>query len=762
MAYSAEREFDEDSLGALISNEIRTALNWSETELSGARQRNLEYLRGEMTDTPPRPNGSSVTSRDLADTISWMLPGIMRVFMASDNMAEYEPTITEGADMPAAEKAEENARQASDYIQYVFMKDNPGYRNVYNATFDALLAGDGVVKYWWDETPETEITIHSRLTVEQVAQLTEADGVEVLAQEKNREPDIVADPMTGQPVPVETYNVKIERVTSRGRIQIRALPPENFIVDDGVVALEDTWRFVAHRDPYKTRSDLVEMGFDREKVDELAGDTTFLDDAEALARRDNTGLTNYSSLRSQQRVDLYECYLRVDVDNDGVAETVRVYYAGDAGAGTVLDWDVWEDDLPFATIPCYPQPHRFDSESVADRTTDIQKIKTILQRGSLDNIYAANLPMREVEANSVLNPDILVSPKFGGIIWKKANSTPIVSHETPFVADKMVAGIKYFDSVLERRTGVSRMSMALDPESLQNQSATANQNAHDASYSQIELVARNMAELGWRRVFRSLLRLTVKHQDRPRIIRLRGKFVEMDPRVWNSNMDVTVNVGLGSGSRDRDMSMLRLVLGDQISLTDRLSTAGFDKEALAMLPRIRNTEIKIAEAAGLRNADQFWPDIDSNKIGEMAQQAAQKRQQPPIELQREQIRGQVAVQVKQAELQAQAAADEKRLQLDQQAEILKAQGNQAKEQAQLQADLQTKEADRQTQLMMQQQAQQFEWQKLAEELAFRREELATKTALEMRKIEEARDAREAAAQQPANSQGGGSPEPAGE
>ena len=102
------------------------------------------------------------------------------------------------------------------------------------------------------------------------------------------------------------------------------------------------------------------------------------------------------------------------------------------------------------------------------------------------------------------------------------------------------------DMVISKRTGVSRTTMALDPEALQNQTATAVQNQRDAGYSQIELVARNMAELGWKRVFKAVLKLIVKHQDRPRIIRLRDKFVEMDPRVWNSSMDCTINVGLGT------------------------------------------------------------------------------------------------------------------------------------------------------------------------------------------------------------------------
>lgn len=767
---SFEREFDETDLAALINHEIRTALTYDESEIAGKRTRALEYLRGEMVDTPSRPNGSTVTSRDLADTISWMLPGIMRVFMSSDRMAEYEPVIPDGSDQRIAAQAEEHANQASDYVSYVFFKDNPGYRIVYNATHDSLLSGDGVVKFWWDDTPTTEVSVHERLTVEQVAQLTDSEGVKVLAQEKNEEPDLVTDPETGAQVPVETYNCKIERTLTRGRLRIDSLEPENFLIDDAATTVELA-RFTAHRDPYCTRSDLIEMGFDRQMVEDLSADSTISDRTESQSRRESATLTDNSMMRSTQRIDLYECYLKVDVDNDGVAETIQVYYAGDAGAGTILDWQVWEDEVPFATIPCYPQPHRFDSESVADRTMDIQKIKTILQRQALDNLYASNLPQKEVEQGSVLNPDILVSPKFGGIIWKKPGSNPVIPHVIPFVADKVFAATEYFDRIIEKRTGVSRTMMALDPEALQNQTATANQNARDASYSQVELVARNMAELGWRRVFRQILKLIVKHQDRPRIIRLRGKFVEMDPRHWNANMDVTVNTGLGTGSRDRDMAMLRTVLGDQVMITDRLAAAGFHREALEMLPRIRNTEIKIAESAGLRNPDAFWPDIDAGQIEGMAKQLQDRAKQPPPEVQIEQMKAQSQMQIEGAKAQAQgqieqmriqseAQLNQQKLEIDRQTEVMKAQGNQVKEAAQLDGDLQSKAAERDNALMIEQQRIGFEREKMNVEVMLRREEMAMKYALEEKKLEESRLARQAAAQQRANAPRGGSQAPA--
>lgn len=724
-------ELSEEDLSGLVAEEIRAAVLFDASDLADRRKRSLEYLRGEMSDTPSRPNGSTVTSRDLADTVSWMLPGIMRVFMSSDRMFEYEATAPKGSSDPASlKRAEDFADQASDYISYVFMKDNDGYRTVYDATHDSMLNSYGVVKHWWDDTPETETSFHTRLTEMQVAQLTEDEEVKVLATTKNKEQDQALDPTTGQVVMVDTYDVKIERTTSRGRLAVEAIAPEMFLIDQTAVTIDGA-RFIAQRDPYMTRSRLIEMGFDKETVDQLPGERFAVFSEVESARRPQVTTPTPRLTRSTEYIDYYECYLKADVDGDGVAETCRVHFAGASSAGKILDWEVWEDDIPFSDIPCYPKPHDFQGESVADRTVDIQQVKTVLTRQANDNLYASNLPMREIEEGTVLNPDILISPKFGGIVWRKKGSlasAPTVPHVVPFVADKVFAALEYYDRTLEKRTGVTAMSMALDPETLQNQSATANQNAHDASYSQNELVARNMAELGWRRVGRQMLRLIVKHQDRPRTIRLRGKFVEMDPRQWDAEMDVTVNTGLGTGSRDRDAMMLQGVLADQLAITDRFAGTGFHDLAIDMIPRIRQTLIKKAESAGLRNPDQYYPEIDDQTIAGMKQQAAQKAQQPPMEIQIKQMELQAQGQMKQQEIAANTQAT-------QQIETLKAQGNQVKEAAQLEGDLQKAEADRSNTLVIEGQKLAFEREKLATETQLKQQEMQLKYQLETQKME---------------------------
>jgi hypothetical protein len=695
---------DDERLKSLLSQEIHSALTYDDTELSQKRAKALEYYRGTMSDTPAMTGRSSVVSMDVADTIGWMLPGIIRVFTASDRMAIYEPEKPQD---------EEFAKQATDYVNYVFMKDNPGYRILWDATHDSLLLGNGVVKHWWDDKEECEYTEHSGLTEEQIAILQSDEEIEIAAQ-KQGEPQVVLMPGPAgmMEVPLPTYDVKIKRVERSGRLKVECIEPEDFLLDREATCIEHA-RFCAHRQDV-TRSDLIEMGFDRELVENLPVDRFSNLQQEKVSRDEASSLFfNNVGDESMLMVELFECYVKADVDGDGIAETVRAYYAGAGATGELLDWEVWDDDLPFSDIPCEPVPHRWDARSVADDTQDIQRVKTVLQRGLLDNTYWNNNPMTAAEEGSVVNPDVLRSPRFGATVYYKKGSVPPAPLAIPYVGDKLLLALQHFDQVREMRTGVSRSTMALDPEALQNQTATAANNQKDAAYSQVELIARNQAELGWRRVFRQILKLIVKHQDRPRMIRLRDTWVEMDPRAWNANMDATINIGLGTGSRDRDMAMLNTILNVQMAMTDRLAQGGFSAQALEMVPKINLTAIKLAESAGIKNPDQFYLDLKPEMVEKMKQEAANR---PDPEMQKEQVKAQTQLQLGQQQAQLDQQADERKAQI---------------EAVQMQADIEAQ--NKKTEVEMLQAQQKFEMDKELAILEFQLQRELKMAELEMKR-----------------------------
>jgi len=676
MAGDNDKQIENSDLAAIVATEIRNSQGYDQSQLSQKRSLTLEYLRGIMPDIPPRPNGSSQTSRDINDTMSWMLPGIVRVFTATNKMVSYEQVKDEPPEW---------AEQATSYMNYSFFVENDGYRILRNATYDSLAMGNGVACSYWDDEQSKTQTLRAQTPID-LASLLEDENVSILTQEATGETKDVdtGDDALGS-VSLPTYDVKIKRVISKGKLCDRTCKPENLFLNTWATTIEDA-RFVGYLHNDKTRSDLVEMGFDKELVENLNTGANDQRNQVQLARTYDLVQTYASPVRSGDRIDLYECYLRADVDGDGIAELLQVWYAGDVGGGRVLEWEIWEDDIPYTDIPCYPIPHRWDAESVSDRTIDIQRVKTALLRAALDSTYASVLPQREVELGSVLNPDILTNPRFGGIIWKKQGTNgnaPIIESKIPYTADKSFAAMEVMDALITKRTGVSKTMMALDPDALQNQTATASQNMRDASYSQIELVARDMAEYGWAKFFRKRLKLAIKYHEiaqipadnvqpqpdpnNPGQNRPAPKFQSVEPGNWDENMAVNINVGLGTGSRDRDMAMLNNMLIGQRQMAQELGAVDPAK-AIEFIPKIRNTAVKIAESAGLKNPEDYYPEITDQEV----QQLKQKVSQPPAPDPRIAADMQLAQLKLQGEQQAQGAATQI-AQIKGQAETVKAQ-----------------------------------------------------------------------------------------
>lgn len=650
----------DEELGALVAAEISDAIDYDTSDFQKDRTRALEYYRGEMKDLEPEEGRSSITSHDVQDTIGALLPSLMRVFFSSDRIGVFEPE---------QRGDEDGAEQATDYANYIILRECDGYTVFWDVFHDALLHANGVVKHWWDRTPKVTTERFSGLSDDQAAELLSDENVEVLEHSETIEVEPVEDEETGEIVEQEIrlHDLKIKRTDPGGRLTIASVPPEEFLINRQATCVEDA-RLVAHR-TRKTRSELLEMGYDREDVDSLPGFGSFDFDEVTTTRLGSASSTMLQGGldKSTDEIEIIECYLDIDHDGDGIAERLRIVVGGD-GYSKILDWEVWEDEVPFTDFVAERVPHRYRGRSVFEDTEDIQRVKTVLKRGMLDNLYQTNVPDRAINIERVKNPEALNDRRLGNNIYTDGDPASIIRDMTiPFVAKDALTGLEYMDQVKESRTGVSRASMALDLEALQNQSATAVNAAQAASYSKTELIARNFAEMGFKRFFKCVLKLIVQHQDRARTIRLRDEWVDMDPRGWNANMDCTISVGLGSGSRDRDVAYLDAIGQRQMGVLEMFGpTSAY---GMKMLGAMHHTMSKMVEMTGLKNPEDYFPELteeDMQALAEAAQQDPEAakaqaqmeadQQKAMMQMQLEQQKAQMQVQLEDRKMQAQALA----------------------------------------------------------------------------------------------------------
>lgn len=657
----------DDALARLVTTLVKDCENYRD-QLSIDRVKAMEYFDGEMKDVPVEDNRSKVVSRDVRSAITKVLPSVTRVILGNDKVVEYEPV---------GEDDEEKAEQASDYINYVVFPESDGYEAVQDAVYDALKLRNGVIRWWYDKRIKVSVSRHTGLDEAAVVQLVKDDDVEVLEQDQRIEMMDLGD---GQPPQPQTiYDLKIRRKAPYGCTKLAAVPLEEFLIHPDALDIEESP--IVGINQRLRRSDLVAMGYDREKIDALpvSGKDNDKDEEENTRRRDVIEDDDYTQ-RALQEIEYYELYVKIDADDDGIAELRRMVFAGGTAQKNLLDNEEW-DEVPFADIIAKRRPHQREGDSVTDDMMDIQKIKTVLLRQTMDNLYWSNNPQPIVQEGSVVNPSSILSPKFGEPIrvGQGLDVRAAVGYNTiPFVAEKSFAMLEYLDNEATDRTGISEASSGLAPDALQNMTAKASGMIEQAGIGQTELMVRTIAH-GLKRVFRGLLRMVIKHQDKPRTVRLRDKWVTFDPREWNAEMDATVNTGLGAGTRERDMMMMTQVIGLQEKL---LASLGADNPFVKP-DNVYNAVSKFAESAGARSTELYFTKPDPAEIKAKMDAAAN---QPDPEMMK--VQAQAAAQAEKAKLDSQTKQQQS--QIDAQIEMEKMNREFALKQEQLNRELDLK------------------------------------------------------------------------
>jgi hypothetical protein len=636
---------DEHDFQSVVSAEIEDAVTYVDTDLSPSRAQATAYYRGDPFGNEEEGN-SRVVATEVRDTVNAMLPSIMRVFFSSERVVEFMPRGPE--DVKASE-------QASDYANYVLNQDNPGFMVLYGTFKDSLVRKCGIVKTWWAKNTTVRTEKYTGLDEGTVMLIQQEAGAVVTVITQYDDPDVLEpqltmDPMTGQPMmmPVpQLFDVEVKRTIEEGKICIEGVPPEEFLIDRNARDLESA-AFVGHR-KMATVAELLEMGYDEDLIMENISTTDFEYNDEYLRRRPTTttiGSINESHNPAMQRALYVEGYMRVDYDGDGIPELRKVCCLGE---GYTIVNNEPADMTGFSDFPCDPEPHTspLEANSIFDFTKDLQEIKSDILRNTLDSL-AQSIHPRTAVVEGQVNMDDVLNNETGAIIRMRAPGM-VMPLAQPFVGQAAFPMLEYMDSIKEERTGMSRASMGLNADALQSSTKAAVSATVSANQMRIELTTRILAE-GMKKLFKVILQLSVKHQDKPRMVRLRNDWVQVDPRSWDATMDVAINVGMGTGDTEQKMQMLGMISGKQ----EQALTQMGPMNPLVSPAQYANTLRKMVELAGFKDASQFFNAIPADY---QPPQATEPPKPSP-----EEMLAQVQVQSIQADIQKKAAE----LQLEQQ------------------------------------------------------------------------------------------------
>jgi hypothetical protein len=602
---------DDIALKAILKAEKAAALTGGigneGSTLTEQRSSAMDYYLGDISKDMPSIEGrSSAVSTDVADTVDGIMPSLMDIFTSSDEVAKFSAV---------GEEDEEAAQQETDYVNHVFWNDNPGFVVLHSMVKDALIQKNGVVKFWWEEGEEEKRETYESLTKDAYAMLVADKTVEIIEHTEHPDPagmyapnagDVRQDMQAGgsaqTSAPGALHDVTVICRKPYGRVKVMAVPPDEFGIAKGARSIAES-RYCNHT-VLRTRSELISEGYSREIIDNLpAGTDVTNQEQQSRATVDDTGGATADVNKQMQEIEVTEHYIRLDYDDDGVAELRKVKTAG--SGMEILDNEPF-DGMPFAAITPILMSHQFFGRSLADVVNDIQKIKTALLRSMLDSAYFASNQRVEVsEQHATENTlDDLLTNRPGSVVRTKMPGG-ILPIPTQSVAGEMFPALEYMDQVRETRTGVTRNAVGPDADTLNKFAGTATgQNIlATAAQQRIRMIARTFAETGIKDLFLGIHALILKHGEDARKVKLRDQWVEVNPRNWKTRKDMTVMVGLGTGTRDQVNAYLMNILGMQ---TQALTLQGSAGGPVVTLTNVYNTLRKLTENAGFRSADPFF------------------------------------------------------------------------------------------------------------------------------------------------------------
>lgn len=687
-------QMDDSELVTILRQHEMQAIGYSpgsDDEISSQQERALNYYYRIMDDVPAMEGSSGVVDGTVQVVIDNAMSAILKPFVSSDETVRFTPRGPED---------EETADQATEYANYILHCDNAGFVIIHDWVKDALITKLGVIKVWW----ETE----NRVEGQQQVEITSDIHAQFLRSQPN---------YLGEEDGTAFFGQKVED----GKIKIENVPPEEFRLSPFSRSVASAI-YAAHVPLNVTRSDVIEMGFDPEIVEGLpALSGNSVDNMIRVTRYQDERIGDEAigaPHSSQERLALRDEYIRVDYDGDGIAELRRVVRVEDV---ILLNDEV--DQSPFATFCPVPMPHKVYGLSLADLVIELQKISTVLWRQMLDNLYKSNNP-RPVVGENALKPDgstheSLEDNAPGAAILVR-DASGFRFDAVPYTAGSSLPMLEMVGNMTEERTGISRSGQGLDSNALRKAGQmTATEMAMIASgkNARIEMMARIFAETGVKQLFKLILGLVGKHQPRERMIRMRGKWVPIDPSGW-PDMDLEVSVGLGVGEKSEQIAQADSIIQTMAELVQSPFASMVSPNNAYNAVRRKFT------AAGIKNTDEFLTE---------PQEGGQEQPKPPSP---EEMKAQADAQALQAQQAMQMAKLDHERQMGEMKMQMAAQDQQtrqelAQQQAEFEAQLAHAKAVQESQLAE---------QKMALEARLAEQKLVAEMALNSRRAEHAHEA----------------------
>ena len=602
------------------------------------------------------PNGtevegrSTVVSTDVADTIEWILPQIMKSFTQNNEIVIFDPVHAGD---------EKQAELESEYVYEVLMKQNDGFIILHQFVKDALMQRNGILKVYYAKKTQTKVADYTGITQDQLQALLSAEGVELLERSEYVDQNATTarnqqleqqlqqlmqqaqqPPQPNQPNPMQQIqqqaqqiqqqmaepimlnDVKVSASRIRGQIYVDPVPPEEFRVNSSHNSINpDKARFTAHVTTMTVSDVMEEYRLSFDETEELPDGSTAYDKEYRFAMQNESIFYEQddSEDSSQRLISVAECFMKMDIDEVGIAKLMKITVAceGDDPVDIIKVEEI--ECMPWVATTTFLMSHKFEGLSITDRLKQIQDQKTALWRNIFDNMYLQN-NQRNVVVEGQVNMDDLLVSRPGGIIRAKRLDA-IQSLITPQIGQDSYQMMEYLDRVRAGRSGVDPDGGA-SPQNIGDRVGSQGvERLMNAKEELVGLIIRVIAETGIKPLCVKIRDLAIKHVDSVIDFRFRGQWQQVKPSEWEDRTKCTVRVGTGTGNHAAQVAAITQVIAMQEKIMANPA------QTLLGDAQIYTAIDDFCKFSGLNGAVRYFIDPSSPEGQQKAQQVGQSQQE---------------------------------------------------------------------------------------------------------------------------------------
>lgn len=606
-------ELTEEELLSLLERNLDAADTYSESLIGEQRDKAHRFYFGEPIGNEIKGRSQHV-SRDVFDAVESTKALMLDTFTADRRVVEFMPQTNQDVD---------KARQATAWVNYLFYRQNDGYKILHDTIHDGLVSKLGVVKRWWDARVVKVEEKFAGLSEPEFFGLASQPDVEITEVVQETLQEAVVDPMNGMVLApaITTISGTLKRSVDKSQVRIENVEPERLYISPRAKTLEDS-DFVSYRTE-KEIGELIEDGYDTDKIEKL--------DEELDHYRDSTqGRDSYDEFSentmmrddhpNRSHVTVYESYIRIYDPEVESRVTMKVLHS----RRVLLDMEKVESH-PFRGWSPFPIPHKAIGLSLADVLLDIQKSQSSLKRSVIDNAFMTNTTRWLANLSLVRNPRDLIDNKVGAVIDVNAmDPTSVVQPlNTPQISPNVFTTMELLEQEKEARSGSSRMSKGLDSDVVSKQNSSDLITRYmNASNRRTMVMARNFAECFLKPLMYDLYRLSLENDNQAKMVQLEGQFVQIDPRELGERTELEVAVALTPDARAAEARTLTML--------DQMWTANPQNPTLNGMydtPQRYALLSRAMDLMGLKGADKFLLAPMSPEYGQKMQQQSQQAQQ---------------------------------------------------------------------------------------------------------------------------------------